>query len=62
MSMKTMTSSVPNIAAFQPLRIESSPSEAPTSRVSATFTGAGSAPARSTIARSRALWAVSCRR
>jgi hypothetical protein len=36
----------------RPLRIESAPSEGPTVRSSSTCTGAGRAPARSTMARS----------
>ncbi len=38
--------------AIMPWRIESAPSEGPTVRSSSTWTGAGSAPARSTMARS----------
>src|SRR6266481_2494377 len=52
--MKTKTISAEAAMAMRPWRIESAPSDGPTVRSSSTVTGAGSAPARSTMARSRA--------
>ena len=53
-TMNMMTSRPPMHMESSPLRMESAPREGPTVRSSRTLTGAGRAPARSTIARSRA--------
>src|SRR6266545_3754309 len=52
MSMKMTTARAAVRVERRPLRIESAPSDGPTVRSSSTLTGAGSAPARSTMARS----------
>src|SRR5215831_539713 len=52
--MKMNTTMAEPAMAISPLRIESAPSEGPTVRSSRMVTGAGKAPARSTIARSGA--------
>src|SRR2546426_11615818 len=54
MTMNSTTAMAEAAMAIMPCRIESAPSEGPTVRSSSTVTGAGSAPARSTMARSRA--------
>ena len=56
--MKMMTSTKPTASAMAPARIASAPSSGPTLRSSTTVSGAGSAPARSSTARSVALAAV----
>ena len=50
--MKSTTARAAAAVEMRPLRIESAPSEGPTVRSSRNCTGAGSAPARRTIARS----------
>src|SRR5206468_710345 len=50
--MKRMTSALPTTKESTPLRIESCPSDGPTVRSSISLSGAGSAPLRSTLARS----------
>ena len=50
--MNRNTSAVEARIATIPWRMESAPSDGPTVRSSSTWTGAGSAPARSTMARS----------
>src|SRR4030095_430367 len=52
--MKTKTAAAEPTMAIMPWRIESAPSEGPTVRYSRIVTGAARAPARSTMARSRA--------
>src|SRR5258706_104127 len=52
--MKMNTTIAEPAMAIRPLRIESAPSDGPTVRSSRMTTGAGKAPARSTMARSRA--------
>ncbi len=54
--MKTTTMIVPIRAAVRPFLTESDPSDGPTVRSSMMWTGAGSAPARSTIERSFEVW------
>src|SRR2546421_807107 len=54
MTMNSTTAMAEAAMAIMPWRIESAPSEGPTVRSSSTATGAGNAPARSTMARSRA--------
>jgi hypothetical protein len=58
--MKTKTTTAEPAMAIIPCRMESAPSEGPTVRSSMMVTGAGSAPARSTMARSRASSTVNC--
>ena len=50
--MNAITSALPTTNERTPLRIESCPSDGPTVRSSISFSGAGSAPLRSTFARS----------
>ena len=52
MSMNTTTARAAAALETMPLRMESAPSDGPTVRSSSTCTGAGRAPARSTMARS----------
>src|SRR5436189_200865 len=56
--MNTKTTTAEAAMAMRPWRMELAPSEGPTVRSSSTVTGAGSAPARSTTASSRASSAV----
>ena len=56
--MKPITSRKPTASEIAPARIESAPSSGPTLRSSTTVSGAGSAPARSSTARSLADWAL----
>jgi len=49
MSMKTITTSMPTMAAVTPCLMESAPSDAPTKRFSICFSEAGSAPVRSSF-------------
>ena len=58
MAMNTTTAAAPTRAALMPLSMDSWPREGPTVRSSSTDTGAGSEPARSTMARSVASWVV----
>ncbi len=55
--MKKMTSTKPTASEMAPARMESAPSSGPTLCSSITVSGAGSAPARSSNARSVAPWA-----
>ena len=58
--MKRKTAAAEPTMAIIPWRMESAPSDGPTVRSSRMVTGAGSAPARSTMARSRASSTVNC--